>query len=76
MGSHRLQTVNKRGNYNLVITCSQTKMFSPYVNKSIFTHGNKVYMIAKKKVYLIELLRNTGFGKIICIIQTYNQLTE
>lgn len=51
-------------------------MFSPYVNKSIFTHGNKVYMIAKKKVYLIELLRNTGFGKSICIIQTYNQLTE
>lgn len=49
MGSHRLQTVNKRGNYNPAITCSQTMMFSPYVNKSIFTHGNKVYMIANKK---------------------------
>lgn len=51
-------------------------MFAPEENKSIFTHGNKAYTIVKKKVDLIKMLRNIGFGKNICIIQAYNEVTE
>lgn len=74
MGSHWLQTVNKRGNDKRVITHSQ--LCFHHVITSHFQHGNMAHMIAKKKVYLIKLLRNPGFGNSICIIQSYRQVTE
>lgn len=40
-------------------------MFSPSVNKAVFTHRNKVSVIAEKKVYLIKFLGNTWFRKSI-----------